>query len=101
MKSVMDSKSPNPLVSNLEVASNVWAKLNGEEASFYEAAHHVPGDLRAHLQGTSDKRILVTVLNAKQMEEYLAYKFFLTFGVNTDLRSKSLPFQLTIKKTES
>jgi len=85
----MDSKPASTVGANLEVASNVWAKTDGREATAWEAAEHVPGDLRAKIQGTEDKRVIERQLNKKQMGEYLAYKFFLTFGVATDLYSKS------------
>lgn len=85
----MDSKPVNAVNSNLEVVSNVWTKPDGTQASPWEAAEHVPGDLRAKLQGTDDKRIIERELNKKQFAEYLAYKFFLTFGVDTDLKAKS------------
>ncbi len=77
----MDLKSVNEIRSNLEVASNVWTKPDGQATTAWEAAEHVPGDLRAKIQSSNDKRVLEAVLNDKQMEEFLAYKFFLTFGV--------------------
>lgn len=85
----MDSKPANPVESNLEVAANVWAKIDGQEVTPWEAAEQVPGDLRAKIAGTEDKRVIEPQLNKKQMEEFIAYKFFLTYGVDTDLNSKS------------
>jgi hypothetical protein len=93
----MDSKPVSAVDSNLEVASNVWAKPDGLRASPWEAAEHVPGDLRAKLQGTEDKRVIERELNKKQFGEYLAYKFFLTFGVDTDSKAKSRQLFVRLK----
>jgi hypothetical protein len=94
----MDSKLVSGGKSNLEVASNIWAKLDGQDASAWEALEYVPGDLRVQLQGGSeDKRFIGSTLNKRQMSEYLAYKFFLTFGVDTDLRSKSRHLVIKVK----
>ena len=94
----MDSKSLSSGKSNLEVASNIWTKSDGQDASPWEAPEYVPGDLRVKLQGGSeDKRFLRNTLNKRQMSEYLAYKFFLTFGVDKDLRSKSRHLVIKVK----
>ena len=93
----MDSKPVSAVDSNLEVVSNVWTKPDGLKATPWEAAEHVPGDLRAKLQGTEDKRVIQRELNKKQFGEYLAYKFFLTFGVDTDLQSKARHLSVRLK----
>jgi hypothetical protein len=86
----MDSKLVSSAKSNLEVASNIWTKPDGQDASPWAALEYVPGDWRVKLQGGSeDKRVIERTLNKRQMREYRAYKFFLTFGVDTDLQSKS------------
>ena len=94
----MDSKLVCSGKSNLELASNIWTKPDCQEASPWEALEHVPGDLRVQVQGGSeDKRVIGSTLNKRQMSEYLAYKFFLTFGVDTDLRSKSRHLAIKVK----
>jgi hypothetical protein len=44
------------------------------------AAAWIPGDLMVEFVGTRDKRWLSRTLTPRQMEEYLAYRFFLRYG---------------------
>ena len=88
----MDSKRlEQPADTNLFVASNLWIKPDGTEPTAWEAAHHVPGDLRIHFSDlkTLDRRFLDTTLNKRQLEEVTAYRFFLPFGSEVESLSSA------------
>jgi len=66
---------------NILTKSNVWIASNHpEHTSPHEAANHIPGDLMVEFLGTRDKRMLESRMTRKQMDEYLAYRFFLFRG---------------------
>ncbi len=66
---------------NIQVKSNVWInKDSPNETWAHEAARWIPGDLMVEFIGTRDKLWLERGLTKKQMDEYLAYRFFLYRG---------------------
>ena len=83
----MDSKSPEDSEPSLiYVASNVWTRADGDEPTPWEAAEHVPGDLRVQFFGASlDKRNVEATLNDRQKEELNAYLHFLPHGAEVKL----------------
>ena len=83
----MDSKSPEESdPSSIYLASNVWIRPDGEEPTPWEAAEHVPGDLRVQFHGASlDKRNIAATLNERQQEELTAYLHFLPHGAEVKL----------------
>jgi hypothetical protein len=88
----MDSKpTETGTETNLYLASNIWIKPDGTEPSEWEAAEHVPGDLRIHFSDihTLDRRWLESKLNKRQLEEVIAYQFFLPFGSDVESLSRS------------
>jgi hypothetical protein len=88
----MDSKPTEQVAdTNLFVASNVWIKPDGTEPTEWEAADHVPGDLRIHFSDirTLDRRVLKAKLNKRQLEEVSAYRFFLPFGSDVESLSRA------------
>jgi hypothetical protein len=88
----MDSKSADaPQESNLLVMPNVWIRSDGSEPTPWEAAEHVPGDLRIHFDDirTLDKRMLASKLNKRQKAEVDAYRFFLPFGSDVESLSRA------------
>jgi len=69
------------MTSNILVKSNIWIDKQRPESELpYAAAQHIPGDLMVEFLGTRDKRVLQTRLTGRQMEEYLAYRYFLYRG---------------------
>lgn len=82
----MDSKSAEPGPEpQLEILSNIWIKQDGQEPSPWEAIEWVPGDLRVSFSDVlNDRRIIGRVLNARQLRELAAYRFFLKFGQKID-----------------
>ena len=69
------------MTSNIIVKSNVWIDKQSPDNKWpHAAAQHIPGDLMVEFLGTRDLRVLQTELTARQMEEYLAYRFFLYRG---------------------
>jgi hypothetical protein len=68
--------------SNISVAANIWADISrpDKDPGVYAAVSFVPGDLRVHLLGTRDKRILERTLTEKQYREYCFCRFFAPHG---------------------
>ncbi len=66
---------------NILVKSNVWIDKERPQSEWpHVSADHIPGDLMIEFLGTQDKRVLNTKMTPKQIEEYLAYRFFLFHG---------------------
>ena len=82
----MDSKlAEERIETQLEIASNIWIKRDGEEPSPWEAVEWVPGDLRVSFSDVGrDRLIIQKVLNPRQIKELTAYRFFLKFGQTID-----------------
>ncbi len=69
------------MTANVLVKSNVWIDKDRPQCEWpHVAADHIPGDVMIEFLGTRDKRTLTARMTPKQMEEYLAYRFFLFHG---------------------
>jgi len=68
--------------SNISVAANIWADISrpDKDPGAYAAVSFVPGDLRVHLLGTRDRRVLERTLTEKQYREYCFCRFFAPHG---------------------
>jgi hypothetical protein len=66
---------------NILVKSNVWINKNQLHNDWpHTATDHIPGDVMVEFVGTRDKRALNAKMTPKQIDEYLAYRFFLFHG---------------------
>jgi hypothetical protein len=68
--------------SNIYVAANIWADFScpDKDPGVHAALAVVPGDLRVHLLGTRDRRVLEQALTKKQYREYCFCRFFAPHG---------------------
>lgn len=74
--------APN-MKSNLSLRSNIWINVEWPDTTFpAEAVNHMPGDLRIELDdiGCRHRNVVEQRLTPKQLEEFLAYRFFLPHG---------------------